>query len=95
VRWLVDRWSGKSPAEQIAAEAEMTPGVLLATGYIAGGAIGGVLIAFLYFSDRIPQLLGTVGEQLSWDQFNLPAILAFAVLTLVLLAVGRGWLLRR
>ena len=94
VRWLADRWSGKSPAEQSEAEAEMTPGVLLATGYIAGGAIGGVLIAFLYFSDRIPQLLGTAGERLGWDQFNLPAVLAFAVLTLVLLAVGRGWLLK-
>lgn len=95
VRWLADRWSGKSPAEQSAAEAEMTPGVLLSTGYIAGGAIGGVLIAFLYFSDRIPQVLGTVGEHLGWDQFNLPAILAFSVLTLVLLAAGRGWLIRR
>ena len=62
VRWLADRWSGKSPAEQSEAEAEMTPGVLLSTGYIAGGAIGGVLIAFLYFSDRIPQAAGNGGR---------------------------------
>ena len=35
----------------------MGPGVLLSTGYIAGGAIGGVLVAFLTFSDEIPQQL--------------------------------------
>ena len=35
----------------------MSPGVLLSTGYIAGGAIGGVLIAFLSFSDTIPRML--------------------------------------
>jgi hypothetical protein len=33
--------------------------VLLSTGYIAGGAIAGVLIAFLSFSDTIPKLLHT------------------------------------
>jgi hypothetical protein len=32
---------------------------LLSTGYIAGGAIAGVLIAFLNMSDVIPQLLST------------------------------------
>ena len=36
----------------------MSPGVLLSTGYIAGGAIAGVLIAFLSFSDEIPKQLG-------------------------------------
>lgn len=39
------------------AEAEMTPGVLLATGYIAGGAIAGVLVAFLSFSDPLREAL--------------------------------------
>jgi hypothetical protein len=33
--------------------------VLLSTGYIAGGAIGGVLIAFLSFSNEIPRYLST------------------------------------
>jgi hypothetical protein len=36
----------------------MSPGVLLSTGYIAGGAIAGVLVAFLSFSDEIPKWLG-------------------------------------
>lgn len=94
VRWLADRAGGKSAAQRSEAEAEMTPGVLLSTGYIAGGAIGGVLIAFLYFSDRIPALLGAVGEQLAWDRYELPALLSFAGLVLFLLAVSCGWLLK-
>ena len=43
---------GRPPTE---AENEMGPGVLLSTGYVAGGAIGAVLVTFLYFSDEIPR----------------------------------------
>ena len=45
----------------------MSPGVLLSTGYIAGGTIAGVLIAFLSFSDKIPKFLESVGAS-----FHLP-----------------------
>jgi hypothetical protein len=60
-RYVADNWgrrdtAGKTP-EQIEAEAETSPGSLLSTGYIAGGAIAGVLIAFLSFSDDIPRWL--------------------------------------
>ncbi len=55
IRYLADRAArkpdGRAPSE---AESEMGPGVLMATGYIAGGAIGAVLITFLSFSDEIP-----------------------------------------
>ena len=34
---------------------DTSPGSLLSTGYIAGGAIAGVVIAFLSFSDTIPR----------------------------------------
>lgn len=53
IRWLVDRYYRKRPAyaalseEQFAAESDKSPGVLLASGYIAGGAIAGIAIAFL------------------------------------------------
>ncbi len=53
VRWLVDaynrrRHSGKNLSEeQLAAEGDKSPGVLLASGYIAGGAIAGIVIALL------------------------------------------------
>ncbi len=53
IRWMVDRWMKKKPAyaamnaETFAAETDKSPGVLLASGYIAGGAIAGIVIAFL------------------------------------------------
>jgi hypothetical protein len=59
VRWVADWRTKKVPGNRPVAESEadMSPGVLLSTGYIAGGAIAGVLIAFLSFSDTIPSIL--------------------------------------
>jgi putative OPT family oligopeptide transporter len=36
-------------------KSETSPGVLLASGYIAGGSLASVLLAFLAFSDEIPK----------------------------------------
>jgi len=54
VRWAVDAYRKrqadpkiKLTEEQEAAESDKSPGVLLSSGYIAGGAIAGILIAFL------------------------------------------------
>jgi putative OPT family oligopeptide transporter len=53
VRWVVDRIMARRMAhhelteEELAAEADRGPGVLLASGYIAGGAIAGIAIAFM------------------------------------------------
>ncbi|HEX8251535.1 MAG TPA: oligopeptide transporter, OPT family, partial [Thermoanaerobaculia bacterium] len=61
VRWAVDRWIAKKYAgqnlteEQLVAEGDKSPGVLMASGYIAGGAIAGILIAL---SMVLPQLAG-------------------------------------
>ncbi len=52
MRYVVERLArkpGDRPASDL--ESEMSPGSLLSTGYIAGGTIAGVLIAFLNFSD--------------------------------------------
>lgn len=53
LRWVADsrrarrrRAENLDPA-QLAAEGDRSPGVLLASGYIAGGAIAGIVIAFL------------------------------------------------
>ncbi len=52
VRWVVDRRRNKLAAyanaseEERAAAGDRSPGVLLASGYIAGGALAGILIAF-------------------------------------------------
>ena len=53
IRWLVDRAMRKKAGyaqmgqEEFVAETDKSPGVLLASGYIAGGAIAGIVIAFL------------------------------------------------
>jgi hypothetical protein len=53
VRSLVDRYSRRKHAgaqlteEQLAAEGDKSSGVLLASGYIAGGAIAGILYAIV------------------------------------------------
>jgi hypothetical protein len=58
VRYVVERWTTKRadrPASEL--ESEMSSGSLLSTGYIAGGTIAGVLIAFLNFSDTTVKTL--------------------------------------
>jgi uncharacterized oligopeptide transporter (OPT) family protein len=55
IRWLVDRRREQTlrtrgivlDEHQLAAEGDKSPGVLMASGYIAGGAIAGIVIAFL------------------------------------------------
>jgi putative OPT family oligopeptide transporter len=53
IRWAVDRRTRKQAShanlteEQFNAESDKSPGVLLASGYIAGGAIAGIVIAIL------------------------------------------------
>jgi putative OPT family oligopeptide transporter len=53
IRWIIDRKRRVELAhrslseEQLAADADRSPGVLCASGYIAGGAIAGIVIAIL------------------------------------------------
>ncbi len=52
LRWLADRRARAQqpqPADEAAraAESDRSPGVLLASGYIAGGALAGIVIAFM------------------------------------------------
>jgi putative OPT family oligopeptide transporter len=51
IRWWVDAARGRRlrslTQEQLIAEGDRSPGVLLSSGYIAGGAIAGIVIAFL------------------------------------------------
>jgi putative OPT family oligopeptide transporter len=99
VRWLVDRRqrarapAGRSEAE-LAAESDQSSGVLMASGYIAGGAIAGILIAFL--AGAFDQLEGVLS---AWASAHNPlyagqyadalSLLPFAALTLVLYGSGR------
>ncbi len=85
IRWLVGKLR-RGPEE----ETDSSPGVLLSSGYIAGGAIAGVLVALLAFAP------GWIGEKLhlgsrlpeAYNNSNLPALVAFLVLAIVLGVVG-------
>ncbi len=61
VRYVADKWGRRTngdptkPASET--DSDTSSGSLLSTGYIAGGAIAGVLVAFLSFSDVIPRFL--------------------------------------
>jgi putative OPT family oligopeptide transporter len=64
IRWLVDAYTRRKHAgknlteDQLVAETDKSPGVLLASGYIAGGALAGIVIALLAgtMKDRDDQL---------------------------------------
>ena len=100
VRWLVDSYLRKKhraanlTEEQLVAEGDKSPGVLMASGYIAGGAIAGIIIAFM---------AGVLSRQTQWitnwaEQHNpffqgpyadLLSLIPFAVLVAILYSTGR------
>ena len=103
IRWLVDRARRKEMAhhalseEQHAAEGDKSPGVLMASGYIAGGAIAGIIIAFLAgvltdFDNSIAKWAGG-NPFFAGANSDLLALIPFVVITWMLWAVGREKLL--
>jgi hypothetical protein len=100
VRWLVDRWNRPAHVarglteEQMAAEADKSPGVLMASGYIAGGAIAGIVIAFmaglLEPVDRVLTSWSTGHNPFfSGGRADLLSLIPFAILSGILLFTGR------
>lgn len=86
VRYIVDKYRKKSESESTAEEAsDMSPGVLFSTGYIAGGAIAGVIIAFFTFSDTLTQYLGSL---IPVPQYDSIALIAFGSLAVILAYFG-------
>jgi putative OPT family oligopeptide transporter len=99
VRRLVDaslraRHAAGATEEELVAEGDKSPGVLLASGYIAGGAIAGIIIAFVagalgttqaridqWATDHNPLYAGAYADLLS--------LLPFAGITVGLYLVGR------
>ena len=65
VRYVADKWGRSKPgADAKETDSDTSSGVLLSTGYIAGGAIAGILIAFLSVSPDVigvdlPKILST------------------------------------
>ncbi|MEO6259704.1 MAG: oligopeptide transporter, OPT family [Thermoanaerobaculia bacterium] len=105
IRWLADRhirrkYQGKNLTEdELIAEGDKSPGVLMASGYIAGGAIAGILIAFMAgvpfmanfnkgldsFAEKNPFVTGASADLLS--------CIPFVILVGLLYLVGRDVLL--
>ncbi|HLM03289.1 MAG TPA: OPT/YSL family transporter, partial [Pyrinomonadaceae bacterium] len=104
VRWAVDLYlkrklAGRNLTEdEIIAETDKSPGVLLASGYIAGGALAGILLAVAteFLSKRMDKFQ-------AWSQANNPffagphsdwlAAIPFWILAILLYYVGRELLL--
>ena len=100
IRWLVDLWLRKRYAnrnlteEQFMAETDKSPGVLMASGYIAGGAIAGIIIAFLagVLTDtnvQIERWANTSNPFFNGPNSNLLSLLPFVVLSALLYLTGR------
>jgi hypothetical protein len=66
----------------------MSPGSLLSTGYIAGGTIGGVVVAFTEFLPSTWTGAMKIGERLHWVEYTWPAVVMFGALLIVLIFVS-------
>jgi putative OPT family oligopeptide transporter len=101
VRWLVDCGRRRKlkqlnlTEEQLSAESDRSPGVLLASGYIAGGAIAGIGIAFMagVWSNAdaaITRWAEASNPFFSGPNADLLALIPFVALAGYLYLVGRG-----
>jgi uncharacterized oligopeptide transporter (OPT) family protein len=93
VRHLVERRS-REKGQRSEAEAESSPGVLASSGLIAGGAIGGTLVAFLAFSPRITQAIDLSAYAGELGNDDLAALVLFLGLAVVLYGIAREWILK-
>jgi len=105
IRWWVDRSQrpdqvrrGLGP-EEISAEGDRSPGVLMASGYIAGGAIAGIVIAFLAAgfetTDRaITEWATRSNRFFAGPDADLLSMLPFLGLLALLALAARGRILR-
>jgi hypothetical protein len=105
VRWLADRYVRKKRAgqgrteAQLTAEGDKSPGVLLASGYIAGGAIAGILFAFMAgvmsdFTERITAWSTLHNPFFAGPRADLLSMIPFVLLIALLHLVGREAVLR-
>jgi hypothetical protein len=88
LRWGTDRLRGGTASE---AETETSPGVLLSSGYIAGGTLCGLLIAFVSITGATKKLdlSRFFGE--GYDDSatsKLLAVAVFLVMAVILFAIG-------
>jgi putative OPT family oligopeptide transporter len=102
IRWLVDKYTRRKFAgrkmseEQLVAEGDKSNGVLLSSGYIAGGTLAGVIFAFMNIPlkdnlDRIEKWATASNPFFEGPWANVLAMLPFLLLAVLLYMVGREW----
>jgi len=102
VRWLVDKFIARKfkdknlTEEQLVAEGDKSPGVLMASGYIAGGALAGIVVAFIAgvprfgdFNAGIEKWAGDHNSFFNGANADLLSMIPFAVLVVLLYLAGR------
>ncbi|PYS78549.1 MAG: hypothetical protein DMF70_14555, partial [Acidobacteria bacterium] len=109
IRWLVDKYLRKKlmhknlSEDQLVAETDKSPGVLMASGYIAGGALAAIVIAILQgvpkqglanFNKAIEDWSTTHNPLFGAANGDLLSMIPFLVLMLLLYLVGREAILR-
>jgi putative OPT family oligopeptide transporter len=100
VDWYLRRKNAaqKLSEEELTAEGDKSPGVLLASGYIAGGAIAGIVIAFMAgvlsnTNRSLEHWAAAHNPFFEGEHSDLLSMIPFLIIGVVLLAVGRElWL---
>jgi hypothetical protein len=105
IRWGVDKWIARKHAgsnlteDQLIAEGDKSPGVLMASGYIAGGAIAGIIIAFLAgvpsmaaFNAKV-DAIGETNPFRTGPYADVLAMIPFIIMMIILYLTGREKLL--
>lgn len=104
VRWLVDKHlrgreeNKHMTEEELVAEGDKSPGVLLSSGYIAGGTLAGVIFAFMNIplKERLDQFEHWATEHNPFFEgpfSDLLGLIPFIVLTVLLYLAGRQLIL--
>jgi uncharacterized oligopeptide transporter (OPT) family protein len=109
IRWLVDKYlrnklkHKKLTEDQLVAETDKSPGVLMASGYIAGGALAAIVIAILQgvprqglvnFNKSIETWATEKNPLFGGGNADMLSMIPFLILMLLLYLVGREVILR-
>ncbi|HMJ24377.1 MAG TPA: oligopeptide transporter, OPT family [Pyrinomonadaceae bacterium] len=109
IRWLVDKYLRNKlkhknfTEDQLVAETDKSPGVLMASGYIAGGALAAIVIAILQgvpkqglanFNKAIEDWSTARNPLFGGGNADMLSMIPFLVLMLLLYLVGREVILR-
>ena len=109
IRWLVDKYlrnklkDKKLSEDQLVAETDKSPGVLMASGYIAGGALAAIVIAILQgvpkqglinLNRSIEDWANKSNPLFGGANSDLLSMIPFLVLMVLLYLVGREVILK-